>query len=169
MRLFGILRGPNRSVPLGKGGLSGSRRWEPMKTILLVDDDYVLVEFLTELLQDEGYRVVAASNGRDGLARLREEKPDLVITDCMMPIADGRELLRSMRTIAGFESIPTVMMSATTKAVALSSPSGPLEVSAFIRKPARWAKFLDTVLRLIGRSDAGTIPELPPESSSGHP
>jgi DNA-binding NtrC family response regulator len=50
-----------------------------MKTILLVDDEYALVETLTELLQDEGYRVIAAANGKDGLTRASAENPDLVI------------------------------------------------------------------------------------------
>jgi two-component system, OmpR family, response regulator VicR len=124
-----------------------------MKTILLVDDEYALVEILTELLQSQGYHVVSAGNGREGLARLKEGRPDLVITDFMMPIADGRELLRGMRASAEFHSIPVVMVSATTRTVALADPHGTLEVSAFIRKPAPWKKLLDTVVRLIGTGE----------------
>ena len=74
-----------------------------MKTILIVDDEYALVENLAELLRDEGYRVVSAANGTDGLARVASEKPDLVITDLMMPIADGRELVRGVRALADFD------------------------------------------------------------------
>jgi two-component system response regulator VicR len=71
-----------------------------MKTILVVDDEYALVESITELLQEEGYRVVSAGNGRDGLAMLQKEKPDLVLVDFMMPIADGKELVGGMRSLA---------------------------------------------------------------------
>jgi CheY-like chemotaxis protein len=126
-----------------------------MKTILLVDDEYALVEILTDLLQSSGYRIVSATNGREALARCQEERPDLVITDFMMPIADGRELLQSMRARADLSSVPIVMMSATTRTVALATPTGALEVAAFIRKPAQWKKLLDVVVRLIGPAEEG--------------
>jgi CheY-like chemotaxis protein len=124
-----------------------------MKTILLVDDEYALVEILTELLQGQGYRVVSATNGREGLTLLPIERPDLVVTDFMMPLSDGRELLEGMRALSEFKSIPVVMMSSTTKKVALATPNGALEVSAFIRKPAPWKKLLDTIVRLIGSGE----------------
>jgi CheY-like chemotaxis protein len=125
-----------------------------MKTILLVDDEYAFVEVLTELLQGQGYRVLSAANGKDGLVRVQQERPDLVITDFMMPIGNGRELLRDMRTLADFRSTPVVMMSSTSKAVALSTPNGDLEVSAFVTKPAQWETLLAIVVRLIGRGAA---------------
>jgi hypothetical protein len=59
------------------------------------------------------------------------------------------------------------MMTATTRAVAPSTASGPLEVSAFIRKPAQWAKFLETVVRLIGRGAAAKGGELTPDTGDG--
>jgi CheY-like chemotaxis protein len=121
-----------------------------MKTILVVDDEYALLDTLTELLQEEGYRVVSAANGRDGLARLQVEKPDLVLTDLMMPIANGRELVRGMRALAEHHSTPVIMMSATTKEAALSDDRGELEVSAFLRKPFPWQKLREVIIRLIG-------------------
>jgi CheY-like chemotaxis protein len=124
-----------------------------MKTILLVDDEYALLENLTELLQGEGYRVVTATNGKDALSRLQHEKPDLVVTDFMMPIADGRDLIRGMRALPQFRSTPVVMMTATIRAVALADEDVALEVSEFLKKPFRWQKLRDAVLRLIGRPD----------------
>jgi CheY-like chemotaxis protein len=67
----------------------------------------------------------------------------------MMPIADGRELLEGMRALPEFQSVPVVMLSSTTKTVALATPSGTLEVSAFIRKPAQRKKLLGAIVRLI--------------------
>ena len=60
-----------------------------VQTILVVDDEFGVVEVLTAALEDEGYRVMAAANGRHGLERLAENRPDLVIVDFMMPILDG--------------------------------------------------------------------------------
>ena len=65
-----------------------------MKTILVVDDENVLVETLTELLEFEGYHVVTAGNGKDGLAQWVKEDPDLVLTDLMMPFTDGLQMVR---------------------------------------------------------------------------
>jgi CheY-like chemotaxis protein len=124
-----------------------------MKTILLVDDEYALVEALTEFLQGEGYRVVSATNGKDGFARLREEKVELVVTDFMMPIADGRELIRGMQAHAELRTIPVIMLTSTTRAVALSD--GAVEVSVFLSKPFRLEKLLDAITQLIGGGAPG--------------
>lgn len=124
-----------------------------MKTILLVDDEYGLVETLTELLEEEGYRVVAAANGKDGLAKLKKESPALILTDYMMPIADGRELVRGLREVAEFRSTPVVMMSASSKAVALSDANGSIEVAAFLKKPFEWDKLIQVIIRLIGNGE----------------
>ena len=67
------------------------------KKILLVDDDLALTEMLSELLQTEGYEAIVANNGSEGLLKEREEKPDLVILDVMMPGDDGISTLRKLR------------------------------------------------------------------------
>jgi len=81
-----------------------------MQTILLVDDEYSIVEVLTHLLEEEGYTVVTAANGRDGLDRASEKVPDLVITDLMMPIMDGDELLRELRKSAALRKVPVILI-----------------------------------------------------------
>ena len=121
-----------------------------MKTILVVDDEWALVENLIELFEYEGYRVVSATNGNDGIARALEEKPDLVLTDFMMPIADGCALVLGLRAIPEFEKIPIVMMSATLREVALSDPRGDwLPVTAFVSKPMSWNVLLGVVAPLL--------------------
>jgi len=125
-----------------------------VKTILLVDDEYALVESLTDLLQDEGYRVVSATNGKDGLERLQKEKADLVVSDLMMPIAGGRELVKGIRGFPDFRSLPVVIMSAATKD-ALTQDGSTLEVSAFLRKPFQLEKLLEIIIQLIGKGEKG--------------
>ena len=95
------------------------------------------------------------NNGKDALARVQKEKPDLVITDYMIPIAGRRELIQGMRALPEFRSTPVVMMTSTTKGVALSTVGEPLEVAAFIRKPAPWEKLQETVVQLLGKEDEG--------------
>jgi CheY-like chemotaxis protein len=126
-----------------------------MKTILIVDDEFAFVENLTELLQDEGYRVVSAANGKDGLERLQKEMPDLVLTDYTMPLANGRDLIRGMRALPDFRSLPVIMMSATTKTVSLADADGTIEVSAFLKKPFQLETLLDALVRLFGPGENG--------------
>ena len=60
-----------------------------MAVILVVDDEIGIANLLADVLSDEGHRVLVAVNGRDALKRAEEERPDLVITDYMMPVMDG--------------------------------------------------------------------------------
>ena len=121
-----------------------------MKTVLVVDDEWGLVESLIEMFEANGFRVVSASNGKDALERALEEKPDLVLTDFMMPIADGRELVFGLRALAEFKAIPIVMMSAALRGVALADGAdGPLQVSAFISKPMSWTALFSVISGLL--------------------
>jgi DNA-binding response OmpR family regulator len=67
------------------------------KTILVVDDEMRLVSVVEAYLEQEGYKVVKASNGREALFAARQEKPDLIILDIMMPEMDGFEFMRLHR------------------------------------------------------------------------
>lgn len=67
------------------------------KTILVVDDEMRLVSVVEAYLEQEGYKVVKASNGREALFAARQEKPDLIILDIMMPEMDGYEFMRLHR------------------------------------------------------------------------
>ncbi len=128
-----------------------------MKTIAVVDDDELLVEGLTDLLEREGYRVVSADNCRDGLARLVSENPDLLVTDFIMPIADGLELVRELRALPEFQSIPVVMMSASSQGGALwaQAKARPLAVSMFLSKPFEVEELLAVIEQLIGKGEPG--------------
>ena len=126
-----------------------------MKTILVVDDDYLFVEALTDLLELEGYRVVSAANGKDGLAQLVKERPDIVLTDFMMPVADGLDLIWGVHALPKFRALPMIMMSASRQGVALSTypKARPVRLSAFLSKPFQMDKLLSIIERLIGKGE----------------
>jgi CheY-like chemotaxis protein len=69
----------------------------PLATILVIDDEPGTLEFLDAVLSVEGHRVVTATDGRVGLRLVREVRPDLVITDILMPELDGLEVLLEVR------------------------------------------------------------------------
>jgi CheY-like chemotaxis protein len=82
-----------------------------MTTILIVDDEYLIADILGFALEDEGYMTVTASNGKKGLEVLTRERPELVITDFMMPVMDGLEFARAIRAREDGKSLPILLMS----------------------------------------------------------
>jgi len=90
-----------------------------MKTILLVDDELAIVETLAEVLTWEGYRVVTAANGKEGLAQLASERPDLALVDFMMPVMDGVQMIRAMREDVAYAKIPVILITAAPAALPL--------------------------------------------------
>jgi len=84
------------------------RKFSPKgKLVLVVDDEPRMVEFIRMNLELEGYRVASARNGLEALERVRQDLPDLVLLDVMMPEMDGFETLRRIREIS---SVPVIMV-----------------------------------------------------------
>lgn len=134
-----------------------------MTTILVVDDDVPSRQFLTSLLSHNGYRLVEASDGLEGLAVARAERPDLVISDILMPTMDGFEFVQSLRQETGIASTPVIFWSAvyhTEPARALAASCGVIET---IYKPAEPETILDAVQRILDKTQiAGNV--TPPDS-----
>jgi CheY-like chemotaxis protein len=82
------------------------------KKLLLIEDEPAVAELLYEILVDEGYEVVLAPNGEEGLLRLSEKRPDLVLTDVMMPGINGHELCQKLSADPSYTDVPIVLMSA---------------------------------------------------------
>lgn len=80
--------------------------------ILVVEDNPDCREMLVLLFQHEGYSVVAAKDGREGLRMAREELPELIITDLHMPYLSGVELIAELRALGGFDNTPILAMTA---------------------------------------------------------
>ncbi|WP_293862740.1 response regulator [uncultured Alsobacter sp.] len=111
--------------------------------MLVVDDEWAIAAVLADLLTDEGYGVLSASNGRDALAML-EAHPDvvLVVLDYMMPIMDGVATLAAIRARPQFADLPVIMMTSLPQS---SLQVDPDSYDAFLRKPF----LIDDILRAI--------------------
>jgi CheY-like chemotaxis protein len=123
-----------------------------MKRLLIVDDELAIVEALQDILSVEGYDVVTAFNGAEGLQRMAAAKPDLVLLDLMMPVMDGREMLRRMREDAALQGIPVVVMSAGR-----ISDEERRSSARFLAKPFELDLLLDTISSLL--AEPGARPE----------
>ncbi len=84
------------------------------RTILVVDDDQGLRELVRISLEHEGYRVIQAANGLECLSAVREQQPDLVILDVMMPEMDGLEACSRLRE---FSHVPVLMLTAKVQSI----------------------------------------------------
>ncbi|MFP2927048.1 response regulator [Pyxidicoccus sp. 3LG] len=121
-----------------------------MKRLLIVDDELAIVEALQDILSVEGYDIVTAFNGAEGLQRMAASRPDLVLLDLMMPVMDGREMLRRMREDASLHDIPVVVMSAGR-----ISDEERRSSARFLAKPFELDVLLDTISELLGGQEAG--------------
>jgi two-component system sensor histidine kinase/response regulator len=83
-------------------------------TILIVDDDPAILMGLTLKIKRHGYQVITAKDGNEGVQKVRSEKPDLVLSDVMMPFPDGFEMRRILRQDAELASIPFIFLTART-------------------------------------------------------
>lgn len=123
-----------------------------MRTILVVEDEFGAADVLMAALEDEGYRVVLAANGRQGLERVAESRPDLIIADFMMPIMDGVAMAHALREDATHADIPIIFTSAVGEASVRQRFDG---FQAFLRKPFRVDDLIATVRRLLEATRRG--------------
>jgi CheY-like chemotaxis protein len=117
--------------------------------ILVVDDEFSVAEVIQSALADSGHEVVMAVNGRQGLERISERPPDLVIVDFMMPIMDGPAMLGAMRQDPVHRDIPAVIMSSLPESAVAQAARG--MYAAFLRKPFKLAAIVGVVKTVLGR------------------
>lgn len=120
-------------------------------TVLIVEDEFTIADLLGMVLTDEGYRVLMAANGRQGLERLAEgPRPDLVISDYMMPVLDGAGLIRAMRESEAQRDIPCIVMSSMPEANVRERIDG---YAGFVRKPFQLAAMVRLVAAILVASE----------------
>ena len=135
-----------------------------VQTILVVDDEDDILDLLQYNLEQEGYRTLSAKNGLDGIELARQEKPDLIILDVMMPGIDGIEVCRRLRQDAYLRHTPILMLTARTEE---ETQVEGLDVGAdiYFSKPVS-IPILSSQIRALLRS--ATRVETPPDTLTIH-
>jgi CheY-like chemotaxis protein len=115
------------------------------RVVYVVDDDQEIREILAELLAEEGYRVITATDGRDALDKLRQhvEKPCVILLDLMMPIMSGNQFYVEQQADPALASIPVVVISADGNVRKEAAQFG----GEYLAKPIR----IETVLHAVER------------------
>jgi CheY-like chemotaxis protein len=124
-----------------------------MTTILVVDDEPLIAVALEVALEDAGYEVVTAANGRQGLDCLAEARADLVLLDMMMPVMTGPAMLAAMAADPELAGIPVIILSSLPEATIRNRTDG---VAAIIRKPYTADQVLGEIAKALGEKEPGT-------------
>jgi CheY-like chemotaxis protein len=121
---------------------AASHAFESRNTVLLVEDDHEIRVSVRNLLEDEGYCVLTASDGRSAIAVLErcDIKPCLILLDLMLPVMDGWHFAERLRLDPALSDIPIAVVSA------FDEPPPPPGIVGFLRKPVRD----DMLLELVG-------------------
>jgi two-component system response regulator (stage 0 sporulation protein F) len=119
-----------------------------VKTILVVDDEESIRFLYREELEDEGYRVITASDGEEALRKLRKEAPDLVTLDIRMPGMDGIEVLHLIREMD--KEIPVIMSTAYGE---YRNNFNVWASDAYITKTANLDELKENISRLLGKQE----------------
>ena len=117
--------------------------------LLVVDDDPVIVELLRINFEIEGFEVLSASDGEEGFQRARSERPDLVLSDIMMPRVDGLQLLRRLRADPATARLPVMLLSAKAQHAEVEQGLA-MGAADYITKPFDPLELLDRVHAVLG-------------------
>ncbi len=128
------------------------------KKVLVVDDDPDIRLVSVNVLEENGYSPAEASNGEEGMKAIKNDKPDLLILDVMMPKQSGVKLYRELKTNAAFKDIPVIILSGIAKNAFLRSQKALTEFGgakvpepdAYLEKPVEPELLAETVKKMIG-------------------
>ncbi|HNR36796.1 MAG TPA: response regulator [Candidatus Hydrogenedentes bacterium] len=130
--------------------------------IMLVDDDIDIVDVISRLLTDNGYKVLSFTSTAEAMACLETEKPDLVITDLMMESLDsGFVFSRCLKENPSLRHIPVIIITAAGSQRGFDfRPTGPedleaMHVSAFLEKPVNPRQLLAKIAEILGKIPGG--------------
>jgi CheY-like chemotaxis protein len=114
-----------------------------MKTILVVDDEQAVLQAVTDILSDKGYDIITAGNGKSGLKKIKEHRPDVILTDIIMPDMEGIEFIKAVRKEQ--KEIPIIVMSGNPVGMKFLKVAGIFGAAKSLVKPFTRQELLQAV------------------------
>jgi len=139
-----------------------------MIKILVAEDEPVARDFLDYILQQEGYTPFLAADGDMAMILARDEQPDLILLDVMMPYVDGFEVLRRLKEAPDLKHIPVIMLTARTSDADVSVGFD-IGAADYVEKPFSIAKLLARVRRVLRETGAIKDPNALPAGEDEPP
>ena len=133
------------------------------KTILVVDDEPDVVKFLKMALEDDGFKVITASNGKEGLEKAKKFQPDLISMDLVMPKHSGARMYRELQKDKGLKKIPVLIVTGHAHDDLGKSDLEELTMSGpgiYLEKPVKPVNYVANVRKMLGMEVTGTEPEV---------
>jgi len=123
------------------------------KTILVIDDVEENVDIIILQLSKLGYKVISAYDGEQGLQSARTNRPDLILSDIMLPKMDGWQILSELKKDPDLANIPVVLMTAYTTIQFRGERKRAMELGAadYLKKPFDLAEMAEIVKNLLGK------------------
>ena len=129
-----------------------------MAKVVIVEDEQTLIRNLAAKLQDDGFKVATATDGEEGLEKIRSERPDLIVLDIMLPRLDGLSICRIVRNDTSLSHVPIIMLTArgteVDKIIGLESGA-----DDYIVKPFSLGEFLARVRAVMRRAPGRPAPQ----------
>ena len=119
-----------------------------MQSVLIIEDDIVMCNILQLILRKQGYTVSIAQDGQQALSLLKEGRFDLIVTDLMLPFANGLELVSKLKANATQRDIPVIILSAVTDERTVQEAFA-LGADDYVKKPFAPSELVSRVHRLL--------------------
>ena len=123
-----------------------------VKRILCVEDEPEMIDLIRLILNRRGFEVTGASGGVEGLSKIREIHPDLVLLDLMMPDMDGWEVYQQIKADEALRSIPVIVVTAKAQSIDKVLGLHIAKVDDYIAKPFSPQELLNSVERVLAKS-----------------
>lgn len=117
-----------------------------MNTLLIVDDDINTLHVLRLMLEEEGFRILTAEDGEQGLNSARENRPQVIITDVLMPVMDGYEFYKCLKADPITKNLPVIILTARG---AMEPVFEAIGVDCFLEKPAERTELVSKINQLL--------------------
>jgi len=126
--------------------------------IVSIEDDPLTNDFVRLALRSEGYNVITVGDSAEGLRIIRQDPPDLILLDIMMPGMDGWELYRQMRAIDDLKDVPVIVVTARATQVDRIYAEKIAQVDAYLLKPFAPAELRKAIADVLNRAGGSPAP-----------
>jgi DNA-binding response OmpR family regulator len=119
--------------------------------ILCIEDEPQMIDLIRLILGNEGYEVIGAEGGQEGLALMRQEKPDLILLDLMMPEMDGGDVFHRMKEEVELRDLPVIVVTAKAAPIDQVLWINVAKVDDYVTKPFGPRELVDSVQKVLSQ------------------
>ncbi len=124
---------------------------EPIRRLVYIEDEQEMIDLVRLIMVRRGYEVIGATGGRDGLVAIRENIPDLVLLDLMMPDMDGWDVYQQMKADDKTRDIPVIVVTAKAQSIDKVLGLHIAKVDDYISKPFSPSELVESIEKILSR------------------